>query len=54
METQDKLEEALQSKYIDQAEFDDLFHLANRAIGAGTKLLVYLEGGKPYPKNPRR
>jgi four helix bundle protein len=54
METQDKLEEALQSKYIDQAEFDDMFHLANRAVGAGTKLLVYLEGGKPYPKHPRR
>jgi four helix bundle protein len=50
MATQDKLEEALQSKYIDQKEFDEMFHLANRAIGAGTKLLIYLEGGRQYPR----
>jgi len=50
METQDKLDEALQSGYIAQVEHDELFRLANRAIGAATKLIVYLEGGARYPR----
>lgn len=54
METQDKLLEALQSGYINQPEFDDMFHLANRAIGAGTKLLAYLEAGSRYPRKRAR
>ena len=54
METQDKLDEALQSGYIAQAEHDDMFHLANRAIGAATKLIVYLEGGARYPRRASR
>jgi four helix bundle protein len=37
METQDKLLEALQSRFITQAEFDDMFRLADRAIGAGNE-----------------
>ena len=53
METQDKLDEALQSGYIAQAGYDDLVHLASRAIGAGTKLSIYLEGGAHYPRRGR-
>jgi four helix bundle protein len=54
METQDKLLEALQSRFISQAEFDDMFRLADRAIGAGTKFLAYLEAGSQYPRKRRR
>jgi four helix bundle protein len=54
METQDKLDEALESGYVTKAEYDDMFHLANRAIGAATKLIVYLEGGTRYPRRASR
>jgi four helix bundle protein len=54
METQDKLDEALESGYVTTAEYDDTFHLANRAIGAATKLIVYLEGGARYPRRAAR
>jgi 23S rRNA-intervening sequence protein len=54
METQDKLLEALQSRFISQAEFDDMFRLADRAIGAGTKFLAYLEAGSQYPRKRGR
>jgi predicted RNA-binding protein associated with RNAse of E/G family len=54
METQDKLDEALESGYVTRAEYDETFHLANRAIGAATKLIVYLEGGARYPRRATR
>jgi four helix bundle protein len=54
METQDKLDEALESGYVTKSEYDDMFHLANRAIGAATKLIVYLEGGARYPRRTTR
>ena len=54
METQDKLLEALQSRFITQTEFDDMFRLADRAIGAGTNFLTYLEAGSQYPRKRRR
>ncbi|HEX2340378.1 MAG TPA: four helix bundle protein [Vicinamibacterales bacterium] len=54
METQDKLLEALQSRFISQAEFDDMSRLADRAIGAGTKFLAYLEAGSQYPRKRGR
>jgi hypothetical protein len=54
METQDKLLEALQSRFISQAEFDDMFRLADHAIGAGTKFLAYLEAGSQYPRKRGR
>jgi four helix bundle protein len=51
METQDKLDEALQSGYITRTEFDDMYRLASRSVGAATKLIVYLEGGTTYPRS---
>jgi four helix bundle protein len=54
METQDKLVEALQSGFINQEEFDDMFRLADRAIGACTNFLAYLESGSQYPRQRRK
>jgi four helix bundle protein len=69
METQNHLGDALDCAYINAIEHDALFELADRAIGATTKLLQYLracgpkgtsnpttpngEPGTPRTKNPR-
>lgn len=54
IETQDKLLEALQSHFIDETEFNDMSRLADRAIGAGTRWLTYLEAGNRYPRRGGR
>jgi len=55
METQNHLGDALDSKYISAEEHAALFKLADRAIGASTRLHQYLSTCKTWPgtKNPR-
>ena len=42
IETQNHLDDALDSRYLTQKEHDELFKLADRAIGAVTNLHRYL------------
>jgi four helix bundle protein len=58
IETQNHLGDAQDSKYITKEEHDELFTLADRAIGASTRLMQYLKtcnewpgSGKPRTKN---
>jgi four helix bundle protein len=55
METQNHLGDALDSKYITTEEHAALFKLADRAIGASTRLHQYLKTCKQWPgtRNPR-
>jgi four helix bundle protein len=56
IETQNHLDDALDSKYITVEEHAALFKLADRAIGASTRLHQYLRTCKtPWPgtSNPR-
>jgi len=55
METQNHLGDALDSRYITPEEHAALFTLANRAIGASTRLHQYLKTCKTWPetKNTR-
>jgi four helix bundle protein len=55
METQNHLGDARDSGYITTEEHDELFKLADRAIGASTRLHQYLKTCKTWPgtKNPR-
>jgi four helix bundle protein len=55
-ETQNHLTVALSRKYLSQADFDRLIHLASRAIGANTALQKYLRErrGVGYPAGNRR
>jgi four helix bundle protein len=48
-ETQNHLDDALDCKYLTTAEHRDLYALADRAIGATTKLHTYLESCKRPP-----
>jgi four helix bundle protein len=42
-ETKDHLQDALDAQYIDQKEFDTLMNVASRSIGAGIRLMQYLD-----------
>jgi four helix bundle protein len=55
METQNHLGDARDSRYITNEEHDELFKLADRAIGASTRLHQYLSTCKGWPgsKRPR-
>jgi four helix bundle protein len=55
METQNHLTDARDSGYITAEEHDELFRLADRAIGASTRLQQYLQTCKSWrgTKNPR-
>jgi hypothetical protein len=55
METQNHLGDARDSRYITNEEHDELFKLADRAIGASTRLHHYLKTCKQWPgsKHPR-
>jgi four helix bundle protein len=54
METQNHLGDALDSHYITAEEHQSLFNLADRAIGASTKLHQYLTTCPPRgTRNPR-
>jgi len=54
METQNHLGDALDSYYITAEEHQSLFNLADRAIGASTKLHQYLTTCPPRgTRNPR-
>jgi len=55
METQNHLGDPLDSKYITTEEHAALFKLADRAIGASTRLHQYLKTCKQWPgtRNPR-
>ena len=55
IETQNHLGDALDSRYITVGEHADLFKLADRAIGATTRLHRYLVTCKKWPgsKDPR-
>jgi four helix bundle protein len=50
-ETQDHLEKAFDSKYILKDEFDEMFRLADRSIGASVKFVGYLETSGEHWKN---
>ena len=52
METQNHLGDARDSKYISQIEHDELYKLADRAIGASTRLMQYLQNCKEWPGSP--
>jgi hypothetical protein len=54
-ETQNHLTAALSRKYLSQADFDRIIHLASRAIGANTGLQKYLRErrGVGYPAGDR-
>jgi four helix bundle protein len=51
-ETQNHLDDALDCKYLTTAEHRDFYALADRAIGATTKLHTYLESCK-HPRHGR-
>jgi len=55
METENHLSDARDSGYITTEEHDEFFKLADRAIGASTRLHQYLKTCKTWPgtKNPR-
>jgi four helix bundle protein len=55
IETQNHIGDALDSKYLTKEEHDELFTLADRAIGASTRLMQYLRTCKEWPGrgNPR-
>ena len=55
METQNHLGDALDSRYVTSEEHAALFTLADRAIGASTRLHQYLKTCKRWPgtMNPR-
>jgi four helix bundle protein len=55
IETQNHLGDARDSKYITTEEHDQLHKLADRAIGASTRLMQYLRTCKDGPgsRNPR-
>ena len=53
-ETQNHLDKALHQKYLSQCLYEDLFKLADRAIGAAVNLAKYLESAGPdWKKNYR-
>ena len=53
-ETQNHLDTALDQKYLSQAKYDELFRLADRAIGAAVNFAKYLESAGPdWKKNFR-
>jgi four helix bundle protein len=49
-ETQNHLDDALDCSYVTTADHKDLYALADRAIGATTKLHTYLETCKHPPR----
>ena len=49
LETQNHLDDALDLKYLTSEQHADLFKLADRAIGATTKLHQYLKGSRQAP-----
>jgi four helix bundle protein len=53
LETQNHLDDALDADYITTDLHHELFKLADRAIGATTKLQQYLKTCKEPPRNPR-
>ena len=58
-EVRDQVRHALDEQYLSEAEFAELLHLADRAIGANTKLQDYLRGAPDYfnrrrPRRPNR
>ena len=46
-ETQNHLDKALDEKYISQAQYDEMYRLADRAIGAAVNFAKYLESAGP-------
>jgi len=51
-ETQDHLDKALERNCIQEAEHIELYALADRAIGAATRFILYLDGaGKDWKKD---
>ena len=52
-EVRDQLRHALDEKYLSDAEFSELLRLADRAIGANTRLQDYLRGAPDYFNRPR-
>jgi four helix bundle protein len=53
IETQNHLDDALDAKYVTAEEHGEVFKLANRAIGATTRLLQYLRTCKTSPTGAR-
>jgi four helix bundle protein len=50
-ETQDHLDKALEQNYIDDEEHIEMYALADRAVGASTRFIQYLDGaGKDWKK----
>jgi four helix bundle protein len=52
-EVRDQLRHALDEKYLKDAEFAELLHLADRAIGANTNFQEYLRVAPAYFNRPR-
>jgi len=53
IETQNHLDDALDNEYITDETHHERFRLADRAIGATTKLQQYLKTCKEPPRQPR-
>ena len=53
METQNHLDDALDSCFVTQEEYEDMYRLADRATGATTRLHQYLTRCKEPPRPTR-